>query len=150
RVDDGAHDGVHPARCHRLDDGQQIGGRAVIDPAAGAVLSFGLAGVASELLGDLAHRLVPVTDREAAELLRSIRTAPLLFGWRGSAPVDTTALEELLLRVSRLVDDHPEIVSVALEPVVVAARGLSVLGASVRLAPPPSRDDLGPRRLPSY
>ncbi|MEV8288579.1 bifunctional acetate--CoA ligase family protein/GNAT family N-acetyltransferase [Streptomyces niveus] len=124
--------------------------RAVIDPAAGAVLSFGLAGVASELLGDLAHRLVPVTDREAAELLRSIRTAPLLFGWRGSAPVDTAALEELLLRVSRLVDDHPEIVSVALEPVVVAARGLSVLGAGVRLAPPPSRDDLGPRRLPSY
>ncbi|MFE6030453.1 bifunctional acetate--CoA ligase family protein/GNAT family N-acetyltransferase [Streptomyces niveus] len=124
--------------------------RAVIDPAAGAVLSFGLAGVASELLGDLAHRLVPVTDREAGELLRSIRTAPLLFGWRGSAPVDTAALEELLLRVSRLVDDHPEIVSVALEPVVVAARGLSVLGASVRLAPPPSRDDLGPRRLPSY
>ncbi|MGW8570150.1 GNAT family N-acetyltransferase [Streptomyces niveus] len=124
--------------------------RAVIDPAAGAVLSFGLAGVASELLGDLAHRLVPVTDREAAELLRSIRTAPLLFGWRGSAPVDTAALEELLLRVSRLVDDHPEIVSVALEPVVVAARGLSVLGVGVRLAPPPSRDDLGPRRLPSY
>ncbi|MEV0779578.1 GNAT family N-acetyltransferase [Streptomyces sp. NPDC050428] len=124
--------------------------RAVIDPAAGAVLSFGLAGVASELLGDLAHRLVPVTDREAAELLRSIRTAPLLFGWRGSAPVDTDALEELLLRVSRLVDDHPEIVSVTLEPVVVAAHGLSVLGASVRLAPPPSRDDLGPRRLPSY
>ncbi|MFF2188296.1 GNAT family N-acetyltransferase [Streptomyces sp. NPDC058155] len=124
--------------------------RAVIDPAAGAVLSFGLAGVASELLGDVAHRLVPVTDREAVELLRSIRTAPLLFGWRGSAPVDTAALEELLLRVSRLVDDHPEIVSVALEPVVVATQGLSVLGASVRLAPPPSRDDLGPRRLPSY
>ncbi|WP_405675577.1 GNAT family N-acetyltransferase [Streptomyces sp. NBC_01511] len=124
--------------------------RAVIDPAAGAVLSFGLAGVASELLGDVAHRLVPVTGREAAELPRSIRTAPLLFGWRGSAPVDTAALEELLLRVSRLVDDHPEIVSVALEPVVVAAHGLSVLGASVRLAPPPSHDDLGPRRLPSY
>lgn len=124
--------------------------RAVIDPAAGAVLSFGLAGVASELLGDVAHRLVPVTDREATELLRSVRTAPLLFGWRGSAPVDTAALEELLLRVSRLVDDHPEIVSVALEPVVVATHGLTVLGASVRLAPPPSRDDLGPRRLPSY
>ncbi|WP_242569476.1 bifunctional GNAT family N-acetyltransferase/acetate--CoA ligase family protein [Streptomyces sp. NP-1717] len=123
---------------------------AVIDPAAGAVLSFGLAGVVSELLGDVAHRLVPVTDREAAELLRSVRTAPLLFGWRGSAPVDTAALEELLLRVSRLVDDHPEIVSVALEPVVVATQGLSVLGASVRLAPPPSHDDLGPRRLPSY
>lgn len=124
--------------------------RAVIDPAAGAVLSFGLAGAASQLLGDTAHRLIPVTDREAASLVRSIRTAPLLFGWRGSTPVDTPALEELMLRVSRLVDDHPEVVAVTLEPVVVAAHGLSVLGASVRLAPPPARDDLGPRTLPVY
>ncbi|MEU3663749.1 GNAT family N-acetyltransferase [Streptomyces sp. NPDC032940] len=124
--------------------------RAVIDPAAGAVLSFGLAGAATQLLGDMAHRLIPVTDREATSLIRSIRTAPLLFGWRGSAPVDAAALEELLLRVSRLVDDHPEVVAVTLEPVVVAPHGLSVLGASVRLAFPPARDDLGPRTLPAY
>lgn len=124
--------------------------RAVIDPAAGAVLSFGLAGAASQLLEDTAHRLVPVTDREATSLVRSIRTAPLLFGWRGSTPVDTPALEELLLRVSRLVDDHPEVVAVTLEPVVVAPHGVSVLGATVRLAPPPARDDLGPRTMPAY
>ncbi|MFJ8639028.1 GNAT family N-acetyltransferase [Streptomyces sp. NPDC093610] len=124
--------------------------RASIDAAAGAVLSFGLAGAPSELLGDTAHRLVPATDRDAAELIRSIKAAPVLFGWRGSAPADTAALEELLLRVSRLVDDHPEVVSAALEPVVVATHGLTVLGASVRLAPPPARSDLGPRRLPSY
>ncbi|MFD3613249.1 GNAT family N-acetyltransferase [Streptomyces atroolivaceus] len=124
--------------------------RASIDAAAGAVLSFGLAGAPSELLGDTAHRLVPATDRDAAELIRSIKAAPVLFGWRGSAPADTAALEELLLRVSRLVDDHPEVVSVALEPVVVATQGLTVLGASVRLAPPPARSDLGPRRLPVY
>ncbi|MCH0561851.1 bifunctional GNAT family N-acetyltransferase/acetate--CoA ligase family protein [Streptomyces sp. MUM 2J] len=124
--------------------------RAVIDPAAGAVLSFGLAGAASQLLGDTEHRLIPVTDRDAGALVRSIRTAPLLFGWRGSTPVDTPALEELLLRVSRLVDDHPEVVAVSLEPVVVARHGLTVLGASVRLAPPPARDDLGPRTLPAY
>ncbi|MFJ5080084.1 GNAT family N-acetyltransferase [Streptomyces sp. NPDC088553] len=124
--------------------------RSAIDPAVGAVLSFGLAGAASELLGDTAHRLVPATDRDVAELIRSLRTAPLLFGWRGSAPVDTPALEEVLLRVSRLVDDHPEVVAVSLEPVVVAPRGLSVLGATVRLAPPPPRTDLGPRSLPSY
>ncbi|MFD5201808.1 GNAT family N-acetyltransferase [Streptomyces sp. NPDC058375] len=124
--------------------------RASIDAAAGAVLSFGLAGAPSELLGDTAHRLVPATDRDAAELIRSIRAAPVLFGWRGSAPVDTAALEELLLRLSRLVDDHPEVVSVALEPVVVAPQGLTVLGASVRLAPPPARGDVGPRRLPNY
>ncbi|WP_257136243.1 acetate--CoA ligase family protein, partial [Streptomyces sp. st170] len=124
--------------------------RASIDAAAGAILSFGLAGAPSELLGDTAHRLVPATDRDAAELIRSIRAAPVLFGWRGSAPVDTGALEELLLRLSRLVDDHPEVVSVALEPVVVAPQGLTVLGASVRLAPPPARSDVGPRRLPNY
>ncbi|MFD8689048.1 GNAT family N-acetyltransferase [Streptomyces sp. NPDC059651] len=124
--------------------------RASIDPAAGAVLSFGLAGAPSELLGDTAHRLVPATDRDAAELIRSIRAAPVLFGWRGSAPVDTAALEELLLRVSRLVDDCPEVVSIALEPVVVATHGLTVLGASVRLSPPPARTDLGPRRLSNY
>ncbi|WP_371676312.1 GNAT family N-acetyltransferase [Streptomyces sp. NBC_01276] len=124
--------------------------RAVVDPAAGTVLSFGLAGVASELLGDTAHGLVPATDRDVAALIRSIRTAPLLFGWRGSDPVDTPALEELLLRLSRLVDDHPEVTGVALEPVVVAAEGLSVLSATVRVAHPPARTDLGPRTLPSY
>ncbi|MFE9215195.1 GNAT family N-acetyltransferase [Streptomyces lavendulae] len=124
--------------------------RAVVDPAAGTVLSFGLAGVASELLGDTAHGLVPATDRDVAALIRSIRTAPLLFGWRGSDPVDTPALEELLLRLSRLVDDHPEVAAVALEPVVVATEGLSVLSATVRVAHPPARTDLGPRTLPSY
>ncbi|WP_435866559.1 bifunctional acetate--CoA ligase family protein/GNAT family N-acetyltransferase [Streptomyces yangpuensis] len=124
--------------------------RSVIDPAAGAVLSFGLAGVASELLGDTAHRLVPATDRDAAGLIRSIRAAPLLFGWRGSDPVDTPALEEVLLRLSRLVDDHPEVIGVCLEPVVVAVEGTSVLSATVRVAHPPARGDLGPRTLPSY
>ncbi|MER5872216.1 GNAT family N-acetyltransferase [Streptomyces sp. NPDC002044] len=124
--------------------------RSVIDPGAGAVLSFGLAGVPSELLGDTAHRLVPATDRDVATLIRSIRAAPLLFGWRGSSPVDTPALEELLLRLSRLVDDHPEVIGVSLEPVVVAAEGLSVLSAAVRVAHAPARGDLGPRTLPSY
>ncbi|SFL29727.1 bifunctional GNAT family N-acetyltransferase/acetate--CoA ligase family protein [Streptomyces pini] len=132
--------------------------KATVDPAIGAVLSFGLAGPPSELLGDVAHRLVPVTDRDAAGLVRSIRSAPVLFGWRGAQPVDTGALEELLLRVSRLVEDHPEVVSVDLEPVVVAARGLTVLDAAVRVAEPPAPfgtahpawADLGPRRLPAY
>ncbi|WP_238783137.1 bifunctional acetate--CoA ligase family protein/GNAT family N-acetyltransferase [Streptomyces monomycini] len=124
--------------------------RAAIDPAAGAVLSFGLAGAPSQLLGDTAHRLVPATDRDVAEQIRSIRTAPLLFGWRGSQPVDTAALEDLLLRVSRLVDDHPEVVGVDLEPVVVAPHGVAVLDATVRLARPPATTDLGPRRMPAY
>jgi acyl-CoA synthetase (NDP forming)/RimJ/RimL family protein N-acetyltransferase len=124
--------------------------RAAVDPAVGAVLSFGLAGPASDLLGDLGHRLVPATDRDAAELVRSIRAAPLLFGYRGSEPVDTAALENLLLRVSQLVHDLPEVVALDLEPVVVAPQGLTVLSATVSLAHPPPRDDLSPRRLSSY
>lgn len=146
----GAPEELRPVVQRMAPRGVDVVVRAVIDPAAGAVLSFGLAGAASQLLGDTAHRLIPVTDREATSLVRSIRTAPLLFGWRGSAPADTPALEALLLRVSRLVDDHPEVVAVTLEPVVVASHGLSVLGASVRLAHPPARDDLGPRTLPAY
>ncbi|MFG2822012.1 GNAT family N-acetyltransferase [Kitasatospora sp. NPDC048365] len=120
---------------------------AAVDPAVGTILSFGLAGAPAELLGDVAHRLVPATDRDVAELIREVRAAPLLFGWRGAAPVDTGALEELLLRVSRLVDDLPEVASVDLEPVVVAPRGLAVLGARVRIAPLPVRTDLGPRAM---
>ncbi|GAA2091881.1 hypothetical protein GCM10009801_58090 [Streptomyces albiaxialis] len=124
--------------------------RAAVDPGIGAVLSFGLAGTPSELLGDVAHRLVPVTDREAAALVRAIRSAPILFGWRGAEPVDTAALEDVLVRVSLLLDDHSEVVSVELDPVVVAPRGVTVLNASVRVAPPPPRPDLGARRLPAY
>ncbi|MEV1007646.1 GNAT family N-acetyltransferase [Streptomyces sp. NPDC049881] len=124
--------------------------RATVDPGIGAVLSFGLAGPASELLGDVGHRLLPVSDRDAAGLVRSLRAAPMLFGWRGAGPVDTAALEQLLLRLGRLVEDHPAIASVDLEPVAVAREGATPLGATVRVAPPPPRPDLGPRRLRAY
>ncbi|MFJ9446569.1 GNAT family N-acetyltransferase [Kitasatospora sp. NPDC101235] len=120
---------------------------ATVDPAVGAILSFGLAGAPAELLGDTAHRLVPATDQDVAGLIREVRAAPLLFGWRGAEAVDTGALEELLLRVSQLVDDVPEIASVDLEPVVVAPHGLAILGARVRVAPLPVRSDLGPRAM---
>ncbi|MFR9673370.1 GNAT family N-acetyltransferase [Streptomyces sp. TR02-1] len=124
--------------------------QAAVDPSVGAVLSFGLAGAPSELLGDTAHRLIPATDRDVSGLVRALRSSPLLFGWRGAQPVDTDALEDLLLRVSRLLEDHPEVVAVDLEPVVVAPRGLTVLGAAVRVAEPPPRADLGRRTLPAY
>lgn len=122
---------------------------ATVDPAVGTILSFGLAGAPAELLGDVAHRLVPATDQDVASLIREVRAAPLLFGWRGSDPVDTAALEELLLRVSCLVDDLPEVAAVDLEPVVVAPHGLAILGARVRIAPLPVRSDLGPRAMSS-
>jgi acyl-CoA synthetase (NDP forming) len=121
--------------------------RAIDDPSFGALVSFGMGGVATELLGDHGFRVLPLTDLDAAELVRSVRAAPLLFGYRGSEPVDVAALETLLLRVARLADDLPEVAELELNPVIVAAKGTSVLSATARVAPPRARLDLGPRRL---
>ncbi|GAA4960004.1 bifunctional GNAT family N-acetyltransferase/acetate--CoA ligase family protein [Yinghuangia aomiensis] len=117
------------------------------DESFGTLLHFGLAGPASELLGDVAHRLVPATDQDVADLVRDIRAAPVLFGYRGAPPVDVAALEELLLRLSQLADDLPHVTSVQLDPVVVTEGGLTVLDARVRLSRPPARTDLGPRAM---
>jgi acyl-CoA synthetase (NDP forming)/RimJ/RimL family protein N-acetyltransferase len=118
------------------------------DPLFGPIVSFGLAGVATELLADRAFRIPPLSDGEVAELVRSVRAAPLLFGHRGAEPADVAALEDLLGRVSRLADDLPEVAALELNPVVVAPRGLAVLHASVRLDLPRARADRGARALP--
>jgi acyl-CoA synthetase (NDP forming) len=116
------------------------------DPAFGPLVSFGLGGVATDLLGDRAWRAVPLTDSDASELVREPRAAPLLFGYRGAAPVDVAGVEDVLLRVARLADDLPEVAELELNPVVVSEKGLAVLGADVRVAPP-ARTDIGPRRM---
>jgi acyl-CoA synthetase (NDP forming) len=117
------------------------------DPTFGALVSFGIAGLATELLGDRVYAPVPMTDREAAELVAAPRAAPLLAGYRGSEPVDTAALQDLLLRVSRLAEDLPEVLELQLNPVLVARHGLAVLSATVTVGPPTSRVEPGPRRL---
>jgi hypothetical protein len=119
----------------------------VEDPAFGPVVGFGLGGVASELLGDLAWRAAPLTDRAAEALVDEPRAAPLLHGYRGSAPVDRAALIDLLLRVGRLADDHPRLRSLALNPVLARPDGLSVLHATTETGPAAARPDTGPRRL---
>jgi acyl-CoA synthetase (NDP forming)/RimJ/RimL family protein N-acetyltransferase len=119
------------------------------DPSFGAVVSFGLSDVAAALLDDRAYRLAPLTDAEAAELIRAIRTAPLLFGHRGAEPVDAGTLERLLLRVSMLADDLPEVLRLELDPVMAHSSGVTVRRASLSLARPVGpRPELGPRRLP--
>ena len=119
----------------------------VEDPSFGSLLSFGLSGVATELLGDRAFRVVPVSDQDAAALVRAPRAAPLLSGYRGSEPVRLDALEELVLRVGRIAEDLPEVRSLALDPVLASAEGVFVTGARVVLGPPPTKEDAGPRRL---
>lgn len=120
------------------------------DPSFGPVVSFGLADATAALLDDRAYRLAPLTDVEASELVRAVRTAPLLFGHRGAEPVDVAALEDLLLRAARLADDLPEVARLELNPVVAHASGAAVLDASLRLARPLGRRPiLEPRRLSS-
>jgi acyl-CoA synthetase (NDP forming) len=117
------------------------------DPTFGALVSFGVGGLATELLGDRAYAPVPLSDLDAAELVGAPRAAPLLSGYRGSEPVDTHALEDLLLRVSRLAEDLPELLALELNPVLVARHGQAILTATVTVGPPTSRVDPGPRRL---
>jgi acyl-CoA synthetase (NDP forming) len=119
----------------------------VEDPAFGPVVGFGLGGVATELLGDRAWRAVPLTDRDAAELVDEPRAAPLLRGHRGAAPVDRAALADLLLRVGQLADEQPRVRSLTLNPVLARPDGISVLHAQVRVGGVVARPDTGPRRL---
>ncbi|HEV8567039.1 MAG TPA: GNAT family N-acetyltransferase [Actinoplanes sp.] len=119
----------------------------VEDPAFGPVVGFGLGGVASELLGDIAWRAAPLTDRAAAALVDEPRAAPLLHGYRGSAPVDRDALIDLLLRIGRLADEHPRVRSLSLNPVLARPDGYSVLHAAMEIGEPGVRRDAGPRRL---
>jgi acyl-CoA synthetase (NDP forming)/GNAT superfamily N-acetyltransferase len=122
--------------------------RSTEDPLFGPVVEFGVGGPPSELLGDIARRIPPLREGDVADLVRSLRAAPLLFGHRGTQPVDTDALEDVLARVSVLADDLPEVAQLELNPVVVSPSGAAVLGARVRLARPVVRADSDRRRLP--
>ncbi|MGD0765106.1 MAG: GNAT family N-acetyltransferase, partial [Dehalococcoidia bacterium] len=89
------------------------------DPSFGPLIMFGLGGVQVELLKDVAFRIHPLTDLDAKDMIRSIKGYPLLDGWRGAPPGDIPALEEVLLRVSALVEDLPEVAEMDLNPVKV-------------------------------
>jgi acyl-CoA synthetase (NDP forming)/RimJ/RimL family protein N-acetyltransferase len=127
--------------------------RAGENPSFGPVIAFGLADVTAELLDDRAYRLAPLTDAEAADLVRAVRSSPLLFGLpAGTSSLadqpDVEALEEVLVRVSRMVDALPDVAYVELDPVIVNSTGAHVMGARVWLREAPEvRPDSGPRRL---
>jgi acyl-CoA synthetase (NDP forming) len=123
--------------------------RVVDDPAFGPVVGFGLGGLATDLLGDLAWCPAPLTDRDAARLLRGPKAAPLLHGYRDTPSADVAALTDLLLRVGQLADDQVRLAMLELNPVLVHEHGLSVLQAEVQVGPPATRPDTGPRRLGS-
>jgi acyl-CoA synthetase (NDP forming) len=105
----------------------------VQDQHFGPVLACGAGGTATELLKDVAVRITPITKGEAHRMLRSLKTFPQLDGYRGAPRVDVAALEDILLRVSALVEAHAEIAEMDLNPLIVHSTGAVVVDARIRL-----------------
>jgi acetyltransferase len=93
------------------------------DPQFGPLVAFGLGGIYVEVLKDVAFRIAPLTRQVAAEQVRALRAQPLLQGVRGEPPADIAAAEEIVLRVSQLVTDFPEIVEMDINPLVLYNQG---------------------------
>jgi acyl-CoA synthetase (NDP forming)/RimJ/RimL family protein N-acetyltransferase len=118
------------------------------DALFGPIVSFGMAGTPSELLGDVSYRIPPLTDSDAADLVRDVRAAPLFFGYRGSEAIDVPAVEGLIHRVAQLKDGLPEVQVLDLSLVLAGADGAKVLRASGRVAPvADARSDWFTRRM---
>jgi acyl-CoA synthetase (NDP forming)/GNAT superfamily N-acetyltransferase len=123
-----------------LPDGVEVLIGVVQEPVFGPVVVFGLGGVATEVLGDHAARLTPLTDADAATLIRSVHAAPLLFGHRGRPAVDTAAITDVLLRVSQLADDFAEVAELDLNPVIAREDGAQAVDVRVRISPAETQD----------
>ncbi|MFD6091988.1 GNAT family N-acetyltransferase [Oerskovia sp. NPDC060338] len=144
----GEQGGPAPFEVQRMSDaGVACVVRSTEDQLFGPVVSFGLAGDAVDLLGDVSYGVPPLTDVDVATMVRSIRAAPRLFGYMGAPVADTAALEDLIARVSLMADELPELRSVEIYPVVVAEHGAAVLGARVQVAGAQRADTLR-RALP--
>ncbi|MBI2081600.1 MAG: acetate--CoA ligase family protein [candidate division NC10 bacterium] len=103
------------------------------DPQFGPSVMFGLGGIFVEVYRDVAFRIVPLEERDAREMIREVKGLPLLTGFRGRPPGDLDAIARILLRVSRLAEEHAEVAEVDLNPIVVHERGAVVLDARVFL-----------------
>ncbi|HEY5012696.1 MAG TPA: acetate--CoA ligase family protein, partial [Acidimicrobiia bacterium] len=117
------------------------------DPSFGPLVLFGLGGITAELLADRTLRIVPITDEDAHELVRSLRGSPLLFGYRGTPEVDVAALEALLMRVGYLADEISEISEMDLNPVIVGAAGPVAVDAKIHIVPTPAKLPADFRRM---
>ncbi|BCJ34031.1 GNAT family N-acetyltransferase [Actinocatenispora thailandica] len=117
------------------------------DPLFGPVVLLGAGGTLTELIDDRTVHLLPLTDRDAAGMWRGLRIAPALRGERGHPPVDTSAVEQLLLRLGRLAVDLPEIAELDLNPVIAGPGGVTPVDVRMRLAAPEEAPDPYSRTL---
>jgi acetate---CoA ligase (ADP-forming) len=118
----------------------------VHDPQFGPVVACGAGGVQVELLKDVSVRLSPLANEDALEMVRELKTYPLLTGFRGSASCNVAALEEGLLRVSALVEDIPQIAELDCNPFVVHETGATILDVRIRVTAIEPRALVGVRR----
>jgi acyl-CoA synthetase (NDP forming)/GNAT superfamily N-acetyltransferase len=123
-----------------LTGGVEVMIGVVQEPVFGPLVVFGSGGVTTEVHGDRVSRLTPLTDIDADAMIRAVRAAPLLFGHADTPPVDTAALADALLRVSRLADDLPEVSELALNPIVARADGIWCVDVRVRIRPAEPKD----------
>ncbi|MCP3423608.1 bifunctional acetate--CoA ligase family protein/GNAT family N-acetyltransferase [Nocardioides pinisoli] len=118
------------------------------DPLFGPVLSFGIGGPLTELLGDRSYRIPPLADHDAQDMVREIKASPLLFGYRGSEIVDVAEIERLVRQVAQLQHDLPQVRALQLPLVLAGVESATVLGANVRVEPVKDpRSDWFVRRL---
>ena len=134
-MSDALGDVMEGAIVQSMHRGVELITGVVSDPLFGPVVMFGSGGTAVELFGDRVLRILPLTDQDAHEMVRSIRGAPLLFGHRGAPKCDVAAVEDVLLRVARLADDIPQLVEMDLNPLIASPAGAVAVDVRIRLAP---------------
>ena len=127
-------DGVSVQRM--AEPGVEVITGMTLDPQFGPVLMFGLGGVLVEVLKDVAFRIVPITRRDASQMIHEIQGFPILEGHRGAEPSDIGALEALLVQLSEFIEAHPDIVELDLNPVFAYPKGAVAVDARIVLSEP--------------
>ena len=121
--------------CQEAEEGLEIIVGGIKDQVFGPTVMFGLGGVFTEVLDDVAFRVAPLSRLDAAEMVEEIRGYPLLTGIRGGKPRDIQGLVQLLLTVSRLMTERPEIMELDLNPVRIYDQGLRILDVRMMREP---------------
>ncbi len=146
RITDPANAGFVVQR--NAQPGVPVAVRSIEDPLFGPVVSFGISGPLTELLADKSYRIPPLGERDAAAMVREIKSSPMLFGYRGSEVVDVAEIERLIRRVAQLQNDLPQVSALSLSLVLAGADGATVLTADARVDPVADpRSDWFVRRL---
>lgn len=109
---------------------------ALKDPQFGQTLMFGIGGIFVEVLKDVTFRIAPIVEKDAKEMIKEIKAYPILKGYRNTPPADEDAIVKILLNVSKLIMEHPEINQMDLNPIMVYENGASVVDARIILEKP--------------